>query len=240
MNKFQELKDVPTEISNYNDIDLVRYIAFAPRDTRTWQQAFFEFDKRFNRFIGTVIYRKCNQLAFQRGQSHLQDYIQDVYHKLLKNDREGLKRFTGEHRNQFLRYLQTTAIRILLNQYHRDEIAPTHSPTGGLQSLDKILDGFNEGESPDLKSIIPDPNGIDEFKKNEIIEEIKYCLDFTQKKNKQKERNILVFMLHLFAGFSADEIAQRKDISISSKRISNLLTEMKKFVERCLRKRFQE
>lgn len=226
-----------TEFSNFDDLDLVKYIAFAPREARAWEQAFCEFDRRFNRFIGTVIYRKCNQLAFQKGHGYLDDFVQDVYNKLLKNDREGFKRFTGEHKNQLLKYLQTTAIRIVLNQYHREEVAPTHSPSGGLQSLDQIIDGFTEGNSLDLKSVLPDPNGIDEFKKNEIIEEIKYCLDFIHEKNKQKDRNILVFMLLLFAGFTADEIAQRADVKITSKRVSNLVTDMKKLVARCLHKR---
>ena len=59
----------------------------------------------------------------------------------------------------------------------------------------------------------------------------------TQKNNKHKDRNILVFMLLLFAGFSADEVASRFDIDVSSKRISNLVTDMKKLVMRCLQKR---
>ena len=225
------------DFSAYDDIDLVKYVAFAPQSSLAWQRAFTEFDRRYNRFIGTVVYRKCNQLGYSRGHSYLEDFIQDVYKKLLQNDREGLKRFNGEHKNQLLRYLQTTSFRIVLNKHYRDEIAPTHSPSGGLQTLDQIMENLSDGSEMDLKAVLPDPHGMDDTKKSEILDELKHCLDSTQKNNKHKERNILIFMLHLFAGFSADEVASRFDMDVSSKRISNLVTDMKKMVVRCLQKR---
>lgn len=225
------------DYSAYDDIDLVQYIAFAPQSERAWQRAFAEFDRRFHRFIGTVVYRKCNQLGYSKGHGYLEDFIQDVYKKLLQNDRDGLKRFNGEHKNQLLRYLQTTTFRIVLNKHYRDEIAPTHSPAGGLQSLDQIMENCADGSEMDLKAILPDPHSLEAAKKREILDELKQCLDATQKNNKHKERNILIFMLLLFIGFSADEVAARFDIDISSKRISNLVTDMKKMVMRCLQKR---
>ncbi|MFQ5628126.1 MAG: sigma-70 family RNA polymerase sigma factor, partial [bacterium] len=232
-----EPKAVAEDFSNYSDIELVRFIASAPNHTRAWEQAFVEFDKRFNRFIGTAAYRKCNQLNYRQGHSYLEDFVQDVYKKLLQNDCEGLKRFNGDHTNQLLRYLQTTTHRVILNKYYRDEIAPTYSPAGGLQSLDQIFNNISDDNDVDMKTLLPDPSSLEDFQERELLEEIEYCLETTQKNNKQKERNILVFKFFVFAGLGADEIADRTDVDISSKRISNLLTDMKKVMKHCLLKR---
>ena len=74
------------DFSAYDDIDLVKYVAFAPQSSLAWQRAFTEFDRRYNRFIGTVVYRKCNQRGYSRGHSYLADFSQDVYKKLLQNE----------------------------------------------------------------------------------------------------------------------------------------------------------
>lgn len=230
---------MPPNFRNYHTIDLIRYIAFAPQLDRNWNAAFAEFDRRYYRLLMTVIYRKCVQLGYEKGLAALDDLLQNTYLKLLKNDRAGFKEFQGTHERQFQRYLQVTANRVVLNNFHREEMTASRSPSGGLQSLDQVLDRTAKEAGTSLKDLLPDPGSNEELAFQETIEEIRYCLKQSQRRNKQADRNMLIFQLRIFAGLEAEEIGSRPEINVAPKTVLNLTKKLAKAVASCLEKRFR-
>jgi len=63
-----------------------------------------------------------------------------------------------------------------------------------------------------------------EFKLKILKEEIDYCLTKIMI-GKAKERNKLIYQLHIYDGFSPGEIALFFDFGISTKRISNIISD---------------
>jgi len=205
--------------------ELVKSCAQDPANRNAWNEFYNRFDKR----IWMVVYRECEAKGisdsdYQYDQT-IKDLVQDVYKKLIENDCKALKNFIGASENSIYTYLGIIARNVV-----RNHITKTRAQKRPLvdKSIDEIFSNSDKQNKIFIKDKFISDYGVEqEFSAIMLKEEIEDILcQFLN--GKDKERNKLIFKLHLYEGFSPDDIASQFSFGLSSKRISNLITGIKK------------
>ncbi len=208
-----------------NNIELIKLCA-----RESWnRQAWLEFYSRFDERIWLVVYRNCKTLGLHKLDSQfkmtVEDLVQEVYAKLTDNNCKALTNFKGASENSIYAYLGVIARNVVKNYLISINAQKRSLPE---KSLDDILMITENGQMIFVKDVIKSPYSDveDEFSVVILKEEIDAILDKILK-SKDKDRNKLIFKLYFYEGFSAEEIALQFNFGISSKRISNLTTDIK-------------
>jgi RNA polymerase sigma factor (sigma-70 family) len=213
---------------NIKDLDNVELIRLCAQESSN-RNAWIEFYNRFDERIWLVIYRESEKMGFTKEDSQFQntlkDLVQEVYLKLVANDCKALKNFTGASVNSIYTYLGVIAKNVVKNHVISINAQKRSLPE---KSLDEVLTITENGQKIYTKDVIksPDSDIEDELSVTILKEEIDSILDNILK-NKDKDRNKLIFKLCFYEGFSPEEIASQFGFGLSSKRISNLTTEIK-------------
>ncbi|MBN1996342.1 sigma-70 family RNA polymerase sigma factor [candidate division KSB1 bacterium] len=186
--------------------------------------AWLEFCKRFDDHIWLVLYRESRTKKIFKttlaGKQILSDLVQDVYLKLLAKDCRALKDFKGAHEHSIFTYLAVIAKNVINNYLVKMNAQKRPKINGSINDISPQSQTPKEYESPQ-------PHTDHAISYNELLNEIDSLLDDILK-GKDRERNKLIFHLFFYEGFSADEISTMPPINLSSKRISNLVSETKK------------
>lgn len=193
-----------------------------------------EFIRRFNRYIALVITQECRHLQYQAGLNQIDDIISNVYLRLIDNNCKALKRFKGKYKNSIFNYLKIIAIRMvhIHYDYHRRK---GRMPEGGFVSLDETSWDIHTEQKMNLLEILPDKDWENKINIENLISEIDHCLDKILEHNRNAPRDKFIFKLYHFKDFDVAEIAQIPGVTLSEKRISNLISELKIKVRACLR-----
>ncbi|RME00109.1 MAG: sigma-70 family RNA polymerase sigma factor [Calditrichaeota bacterium] len=220
------------DLSRISHNELIELITRECKNEKAWR----EFIRRYNTFIASVVLRQCKYLNYSAGENQLEDLIHQVYLKLLEDNCKALKVFKRQYENAIFKYLRTIAIRVVLIEFAKSR-ALKRSPRGGTASLDRYGWDMHHNHLLDLTHFIPDSNWDKNIKRQELAEEINLCLDKILEQNRNANRNKLIFRYYLFAGFEVREIASLPQITLSEKRISNLITDLKEKIRLCLKSR---
>ncbi len=213
------------ELQQLSDNELITKCTQKSAD---WQNVWCEFQNRFGETLLFYILKEFHKISGQKlsPEHHeiIKDLRQDLYIKLLKNDAEALRKFHGENETSFFAYLHVIAKNLVKNHVNTNsykkfismsEIKPRGDPEGTetLPFQPVSLDTVDEIE----KSIF----------ENFIIETIK---TFYQSRN--FERDILLFKLFYFSGFTAKEIEKNTNFNLSASGIETIVNR----IIQCLRK----
>ena len=216
------------DLKKLTNTELIRRCAEDPHNRRL---LWVEFCSRFDERIWLIVYRECQDkgLAKKKDQIKLtvQDLVQEVYLNLLKNDCKALTSFIGASENSMYTYLGIIARNVVCNYV-------TKMNAQKRPNIDKPLNdtssGFNDYEIFKISQI--NKEAIEQDLSLEMLkEEIDLILN-QNLKDKYKERNKLIFKLYFYEEFSPEEIASKLGFEITSKRVLNLVAELKTLLRR--------
>lgn len=210
--------------------DLVKQLAHAPDDEGLWS----EFIQRYDKHIQRTIFVMCKRMRYQ-GVAQAEDLAQEVYLKLKEKNGHRLKEFEGQHANSIFTYLETIAANVVRNAWRNDH-AQKRPPAEKRKPLDQPIFSNSEGRSINLAEILPAENWDDEVKRLELEDAIGYCLKKILAEKRHAQRDKLLFKLYFYEDFSAEEIAQVRQIGLSDKRVYGLLKMLSEKVRECLRR----
>jgi RNA polymerase sigma factor (sigma-70 family) len=218
--------------------ELIELCAREPWNRKAWLEFYNRFDKR----IWLVIYRECKAMGISRQADQfkqtVEDLVQDVYVKLSDNNCKALKNFVGASENSIYTYLGIIAKNVVRN--HAIKVKAQKRPSIE-KSLDEVIAISETGEKILIRDTVRSPGSAAEqdFSVEILREEIEDILNKILT-GKQLERDKLIFKLHLYQKFSAEDITKKFNFGLSSKRISNLITSIKKDLRQELSKRLME
>lgn len=182
--------------------ELFKRCATIPADENAWHELF----RRYLIDIRAAIYRVIGFPPKGRYCQLFDDVMQRFNLRLLENDRRALLAFKGQTEPEARQYLRRVASSVAINTLRSE---PPHS-----MPLDVI--GSSESKEAEHRGkVIPDPmSKNDEFIL--LCDSINNCLQRVLR-GRNKFRNMLIFKLWFYDGFSYDEIAGIPSLKISSR-----------------------
>ncbi len=203
--------------------ELVKHCANDPTNNEVW----LEFISRYEQCIYYTIIQECkkselNKYCFQFEET-VRDLVQDVYLKILENDCKALKKFRGESENSIYSYLKMIAKNVVKNYITKMQAQKRPQIEISLDKSPMLTDKNGAIDYKDRnKSTIFDTE--QEFKLTILKEEIEYRLAKILT-GRNKKRNMLICQLHIYDGFSPNEITLFFDFGISTKHIANIISD---------------
>lgn len=206
---------------NYKELannDLIKHCAVESDNQLVWN----EFYRRFDDHIRLMVMRYCG-LRRLPGQSLVDDLAQDVYMRLVKEERRVLHHFRGENENAIFTFLALTA-RTVVSEYEKKKNAikrrhqeesldkPVSPAEGGLRLIDILRNPYIP--APDEALIL-----------ESLQQEVQALLDEAITGH-EKERDQKIFLYHVFEGLTPQQISERA--ALSPKRIRNIITTTRK------------
>lgn len=218
-----------TNLKTAKNTELVWICANEPGNYSAWA----EFCSRFDGRIWLMIYRECRdkELASATNNFHetAQDLVQDVYMKLVEQNCKALKNFEGRSENSIYAYLGIIAKNVVRNHITKKSAKKRPQIGASMDDVD-FETKFDKNRLSELGYI----SHLNLEKLTNIKEKIEHILN-SKLKNKNKQRNKFIFKLYFYDDFSIDEIASHFGFKLSSKRISNLISELKKIIRQNLK-----
>lgn len=191
---------------------LFRLCAAHPDRDEYW----LEFVRRFNPLLArsiAVAWRRNRQGEWGPAEVAA-DLLQDVYVAIVKNDFRLLRDFHGDTEAEAEAYLAHTAINQTIS-FLRARGARRRAANE--VSWERLLEEHGEIE-PKAQSPAPRKK----LTERELIEVLERCLD-----GPNGERDILIFLLYAYDGYSVPEIAGMGVCDLKETSISNLLGQTK-------------
>jgi RNA polymerase sigma factor (sigma-70 family) len=215
--------------------ELLKLLAREPANGQAWK----EFVTRFHEYICAVIYRECKLRSYADDGSGVEDLAQEVYMILVRNDCDALKKFEGRWENSIYKYLATTSIRTVLYHIYKAG-AQKRPPSKGKASISKSITGKNGDLNLTLEEVLSAPESSAIANHSELKEEIEDCLNrmSTQRRNGSVYKEI--FKYHLYEELTPEMIHEHLGQTYSLTRIRNIITEVKKDLQKCLKHKMAE
>lgn len=206
-----------------NNTELIKHCAHDKRNKRAW----LEFLSRYENLVFNTIIQECkksdlHKTCFQFDET-VKDLVQEVYLNLVKNDCKALKAFRGDSENSIFSYLKIIAQNVVKNYINK--MRAKKRPT-----TDRLLDETTSATCESGKNYHLDKfkttifDTEQEFQLKILMEEIDYCL----KKiitGRDRKRNRFIYQLHIYNGFTPEEIASTFNFGISTSRIANIISD---------------
>jgi len=208
-------------LSEITNTELLRLLAIDAGNEGLWR----EFYTRFHKRLCFVICKTAKDYGFT-GNAHVEDLVQEVYRLLIKNDCRALKKFEGKWERSIYKYLDLIAVRVVLRESEKNrEILHTHW----------LFDASFHNQKSNLYEILKS-NRADMYSSvKELKDEIEVCLHTILRNKRNKERSRLIFQCYLYEDWTPLMIKKRLFSTLSEKRISNVITEIKTDLKKCLR-----
>lgn len=190
--------------------------------------AWDEFINRFHRYITICVFRESR--AYKLDTSEL---TQEVFLKLLANDRKILKDFRGTTEDSVFAYLATIVYSTVKDQVRR-EVAQKRSAI--VVPLDKPID-FQQEIS--LKDILPagtetSPDIM--FQERIIPKKLKELLK-SALSGANAARDTIIFHLHIINGLSPREIGELPNVALNTNNVQTIITRTKERLKEVLGKK---
>lgn len=196
-------------IRHLSNVQLVRLCARKPKNELAWD----EFVRRFNQHITLFVIRAFSakspeplRLEETHQSETIRDLVQDVYLRLLENERQALRRFHGYHENSIYAYLARIATTVVLDHQRQasadKRTAQTNLPVRGLSPK----------EHP--------------FNERVTIADLTCQLDRLLE-GEHKQRDILIFLLHVVDGLTTSEIASQPGMGLTQSGVESVLRRIK-------------
>lgn len=201
-----------------------------PVDELAWTEFYNRFHKTIARFILKWNRRYKLRQQHEDFSDYLNDLSQTILLKLTVDNRRAIKTFRNENDDSIFAYLAKMAKYTVINYSKHQSAAKRNAPTVSMfESISVAHDKENleridilAGETNDL---------VEDRRYMERIEEMREKIK-SQKKNKFRQRDLIIFDLAFVHGLKANEIANICSLEISVKRIANRITELKKLLSK--------
>ncbi|MBC8184229.1 sigma-70 family RNA polymerase sigma factor [candidate division KSB1 bacterium] len=203
------------------------------------RNAWIEFCSRYDEHIWSVVFRECEEKNifnnFSLSKQVVKDLVQEVYMKLVDNEKKALRDFQGAYKNSIYLYLGTIAKNVVRNYFVKMGAQKRPQIYG---SLDDVVVVSDDGEKIHVIDQIESKqhNVEDKLKLKILEEEIDEILDKFLR-GRTKQRNKIVFKLHFYEGLTAEEISTQFNFEISESRVINLISEIKVLLRKELLKK---
>jgi len=210
------------------DNQLIKLLAHDPKNEEAWSVFYY----RSNKVICLIVNRFFKTNAYKDPSIEIEDVVQEVYKKLVKNECNALVVYEGKFENAFCNYLKTITMRILLNLYKPIQ---RRIPWDLIDSLDKSI---RPAATNDFDRSLSDQIGEDDNTENNIIlkEQIELCLDKIFDRKPKKNLYKSIFKLRIYNQLDAKVIAASPLVNRKYSTVKNILTTYKqKFIE-CLKR----
>jgi RNA polymerase sigma factor (sigma-70 family) len=216
------------DLKQLTNTELIRMCAENPRNRALWA----EFYHRFHDRIWGMVYRECQNKGLlansKNAQQLLEDLVQDVYMKIVEKDCSALKNYVGASDNSIFAYLGIISINVVRNYV-------TSQRAKRRPNIEKSINDDFSAIKDSYWMLDPNANLNDAEERlalESLLKEIEEVLDDCAK-GKDQDRNKEIFKLCVYKGYSAEEVTSKFEFGLSSKRIGNLISELKK----CVRKK---
>ncbi len=178
--------------------DLFARCAATPNDEAAWQ----EFLRRYRPSILSAIHRILGHPPAGRHAHLFQDALQRFHLRLLENDRRALHRFSGESESTAQAYLRKIAAGVALKMLPRKGVFQL--------PLEALAEETGRFRGP----VFPEPAGAPEDYLT-LLHDLDAGLEKILR-GRKRYRNLLIFKLAFFYGFSPDDIVRVLGLKINS------------------------
>lgn len=218
---------VITELRDHTGTEPLKEIFFAKLldicsdpDHKRFHQAWYEFDRRYRPVIFGRIRKYLLKFSKANHLEIVEDIASEVTYSLLKNEYRALKTFRGrEQESKLIAFLNVICIK---------------SSYGVMLRYLGVTESNLEDETRNIKNFIKLNRGSEEEVHDYFVNRLRLAQSDTQKSKFNKERDIVVYILRMIAGFKAKEVEQIVALNITAgnvdnvvSRLSNLLKESK-------------
>lgn len=213
------------DIRNISNLQLVRLCAKEPNHHRAWE----EFVNRFNEHITLTVLRTIStkgayppRLEEPTTRELVHDLVQDVYLHLLSHEAQALKRFQGQHEKSIYAYLTRIATSVVQDQVRQDQADKRAAPRVSWSEL--LGQESRLSKPPQSGPTTGDPSYT--VHEQVVIQDLSDRLEHLLE-GEQKQRDILIFMLHVFDGLTASEIASQEGFALATPGVESVLRRIK-------------
>ncbi|MFQ5823286.1 MAG: hypothetical protein ACE5JB_04455 [bacterium] len=206
---------------NASDIRVIEFkqlldICVNPRHN-FFQNAWNEFESRYRTIILGRIRKYLNKWSKSNNVDIVHEISSSVTMRLIKNDFKALKQFRErEHEGKFINFLNVicrhTAHSYMMEIIKKDEF---YKEVEGYASHRFLFD------HPDIAEDIYD------F----LVNSLRRILSKTHKSPYHQERDILIYLLRIIAGFKAKEVAQIPLLNITQGNVDNIMNRLLSFLK---------
>jgi RNA polymerase sigma factor (sigma-70 family) len=216
------------DIRSVSNVQLVSLCAKEPENGLAWD----EFVNRFNRCIILCVIRILSaksprplRLDESESGETIRELVQDVYLRLLENEGQALKRFQGQHEKSIYTYLARIATTVVLDHL-RQELANKRAAQA--VSWSEILNQDSSRLDVDQARSTTTGPSYTEYQLDEqvTIDDLRYQLNHILE-GEQKQRDTLIFFLHVFDGLTAGDIASQEGIGLTQRGVESVLRRIK-------------
>jgi len=182
-------------------------------DAQYWE----EFVRRFNPSLTRSVYHAYRQFTgeeFSPTPLAVSDLLQEIYLRILQDDCSSLRSFRGEAEIEAEVYLMHIATSVTIDRLRRHHSIKRFVQTNSLDTVHYLQEERNRRE--DLNPY------TDDLVEHELIKILRGRF-----RGKNRERNILIFLLHFRDGFTAQEIANAHIFGLSPNTIAHILDRMR-------------
>lgn len=196
--------------------ELLKRCSKRPPDQAAWE----EFVRRYHMTIKSFVRRTYHQKARvdperEFPEDTIDDLVQTVYIKLIEGGNSALARFEGEHENSIFQYLGMISMNAVRDHFRA--IRAQKRPK--TISLDQLLmnRSFHEENVVAIENWSTAETNIT-FTEDEIDQVLN-----KMKKNKNRDRDILIFKLHFYEGLTFREITESLALNLSPVSVGSII-----------------
>jgi RNA polymerase sigma factor (sigma-70 family) len=158
-------------------------------------QAWREFDRRFRNRIASAVRQALRELGHRGGQEQVEDFVQDVYCRLLEGNRRRLAACRGQSDGEVEYYLARVAERVVRDEVRRGRAAKRGGGAGAASAwVDDLPDG---ADGPEDRLLLAEARRRFLGLCRELLGE------------RAQARHLAILRLALLEGWSSREIAGR-------------------------------
>lgn len=213
------------DMRNISNVQLVRLCAQEPNNHRAWE----EFVDRFNQHIALTALRLISatgayspRLEDIRTRELVRDLVQDVYLHLLSQEAQVLRRFQGQHEKSIYAYLVKVTTTVVRDRQRQDQAGRR---VARFISWSELLGQESRLSKPPQAPLTPGDLSYTSDEPVAIVElrsQLEHLLE-----GGQKQRDIMIFLLHVFDGLTADDIAAQECFGLTREGVISVLRRVK-------------
>ncbi len=202
------------------DAQLIRRCAEKSEDPSGWA----EFVSRYQPLLTRSALRAYRRFARGGYPPHwrISEFVQEIYLRLLKNDRELLRRLRGETESAAKAYLSHIA-KNTIGDLMREELAQKRtSDTSSIEESDLREQALLHTSEFALPEGLADRDLFKLLARHSAAEQV--------------QRDGMIFLLHVRAGLTAQEIAQADFVNLQPASVQSILIRTRKRLKKALEK----
>jgi RNA polymerase sigma factor (sigma-70 family) len=226
-------KEDASAVKELDCVTLLRLCANDPNNFDAWHEFLSRVIDKVRFFVraSRLDYSKASPDSSAERRTTCQpdqeDLVQDVFLRLVDNDCLLLKRFDGTTEASLFRYLSVIAGSVVINRYKYLQRVRRRNTQSGLDDVDDTLlkrVGLSRDDLKMERSILV----------REIMQILEEILREEVPQAKTRDRDLLIFKLHLFEDLSLSEISRYCGINLSVPGVEKIIAK----ITRRLKERF--